>query len=134
MARPNAEQWSAALHRLREAHETGQCTTALIRLVADGLGVAERAMWRRLAAQPPVDPARFRLSQTDRAAYVDFRGNVAAVYRARQAALAGRMSVAGVPIPEEFVQAGRVPRRAAYVVPGVRGRGDPGRGGRCARR
>src|SRR5690349_15789518 len=48
----------------------------MVRLVAAGLGVTERAVWLRLAA----------------------------VHRARSAVLAGRPSVAGVPIPQEFVQ------------------------------
>ncbi len=79
----------------------------MVRLVAQGLGVTERAVWLRLAdAERPGhgSPSRFRLADTDRAAYIDFRGNVAAVHRARAAALAGRSSAAGVPIPEEFVQ------------------------------
>lgn len=105
MARPSTEQWSAALHQLRAAHEARQRTTAMVRLVAAGLGVTERAVWLRLAAaEPDGAPARFRPSDTDRAAFADFRGNVAAVHRARAAVLAGRTSVAGVPIPDEFVQ------------------------------
>ena len=103
MARPNAERWSAALHRLREAERAGQRSTALVRLVADGLGVSERAVWLRLAATEDLVEKGFRLSDTDRAAYIDFRGNVAAVHRARTAVLAGRNSVAGVPIADEFV-------------------------------
>ncbi|MEV4123154.1 Mu transposase C-terminal domain-containing protein [Micromonospora sp. NPDC049645] len=103
MARPNAEQWSAALHQLREAHAAGQRTTAMVRLVAAGLSVTERAVWLRLAAVERSDETRFRLSDTDRAAYVDFRGNVAAVHRARTAVLAGRTTAAAVSIPDEFV-------------------------------
>jgi putative transposase len=105
VARPSAEQWTAAVQQLTVAHEAGQRTTAMVRLVAEGLGVTERAVWLRLAAaQQTEDESRFRLSDTDLAAFVDFRGNVAGVHRARSAVLAGRTSVAGVPIAEEFVQ------------------------------
>jgi putative transposase len=91
VARPSAEQWSAALHRLREAEQAGRRSTALVRLVADGLGVSERAVWLRLAAaEDDSVETGFRLSETDRAAYIDFRGNVTAVHRARTAVLAGR--------------------------------------------
>lgn len=44
------------------------------------------------------------MSDTDRAPYLDFRGNVSAVHRARAAVLAGRTSAAGIPILSEFVQ------------------------------
>jgi putative transposase len=110
VARPSAEQWSAALGQLLRARAAAQLSTGLVRLVAGGLGVTERAVWLRLAANDraaaggAVVGERFRLSDTDRAAYVDFRGNVAAVHRARAAVLAGRATVAGVPIPDEFVQ------------------------------
>ncbi|MEV6348373.1 Mu transposase C-terminal domain-containing protein [Actinoplanes sp. NPDC051851] len=76
----------------------------MIRLAADGLGVTERTVWRRLAAPASQARSRFQLSQTDRDAFVDFRGNVKAVHRARTAALAGLTTVAGVPIDDEFVQ------------------------------
>ena len=71
MARPRPEQWSAALHQLQAAQQGGQLTTAMVRLVAEGLGVTERSVWRRLATPGPVEPDRFRLSATDRAAYAD---------------------------------------------------------------
>lgn len=95
MARPSTEQWSAALHQLREAHKAGQRSTAMVRMVASGLGVTERAVWLRLAANDSgsVPPStRFRLSDTGRAAYLDLRGKVAAVHRMRSAVLAGRVS------------------------------------------
>ena len=78
MARAGVEQWSAALYRLRQARDEGGRIPALVRQAADGLGVTERTVWRRLAATEPAVPAGFRLSQTDRDAYVDFRGNVVA--------------------------------------------------------
>ncbi|MFI7221450.1 Mu transposase C-terminal domain-containing protein [Micromonospora maritima] len=102
MTRPSAEQWSAALYQLRQAHAAGQRTTAMIRLVAGGLGVSERAVWLRLAGDVPAVEQRFRLSATDRAAYTDFRGNVTAVHRARTAVLAGRSTAAGLTIADEL--------------------------------
>jgi len=87
---------------LRQLHTAGRRTTEKVRTVAEGLGVSERSVWRRLGAGESAS-SRFRLSETDRAAFVDFRGNVAAVHRARAAALAGRASVAGVPIPDELL-------------------------------
>lgn len=104
MARPSSDQWSAALQRLQQARDHGESTTALIRLAAAGLGVTERTVWRRLATPTPPVQARFRLAPTDRDAFVDFRGNVRAVHRARTAVLAGETTVAGVPIADDFVR------------------------------
>jgi len=100
--RPGAEEWDAALFQLRQLREAGQLTTAKVRQVAEALGVSERSVWRRLA-RPAAPPRGFRLSETDRAAYVDFRGNIAAVHRARAAAIAGETTVAGVPIGEDLL-------------------------------
>jgi putative transposase len=91
-----------AVDQLRAQREAGQLSTAKVRTVAAGLGVSERSVWRRLAA-PPIVASGFRLSDADRAAFVDFGGNVAAVYRARSAALAGRTSVAGAPIGDDLI-------------------------------
>ncbi|WP_019900452.1 Mu transposase C-terminal domain-containing protein [Salinispora arenicola] len=102
MPRPSVERWTAAVDQLRAQREAGQLTTAKVRTVAAGLGVSERSVWRRLAAPPPASSG-FRLSETDRAAFVDFGGNVAAVHRARTAALVGKTSVAGAPIGDELV-------------------------------
>lgn len=102
MTRPNAEQWGAALHQLRQAHTAGQRTTAMVRLVAAGLGVSERAVWLRLAGDAPAAEHGFQLSPTDRAAFTDFRGNVTAVHRARTAVLAGRRTAAGLAIADEL--------------------------------
>jgi len=42
----------------------------------------------------------FELSATDREAFTFFRGNIAAVFRARTAAIASDDTAAGVPIPQ----------------------------------
>src|SRR5712691_2135385 len=73
-----------------------------------GLGVRERTVWRwlRLAAGQPAAPAGrvpYQLSEADREAYARYRGNVAAVHRARQAVPASPAApvvlAAGVPVP-----------------------------------
>ncbi|MFD1544828.1 hypothetical protein [Nonomuraea guangzhouensis] len=44
------------------------------------------------------------MSPTDIAAFTDFGGNVAAVHRARTAAIAGRTTAAGAPIDADLLQ------------------------------
>ena len=86
----------------------GELTAAHVRLAASGLGVRERTVWRwlRLAAGQPGAPAGrvpYQLSEADREAYARYRGNVAAVHRAREAVLASPdapvVLAAGVPVP-----------------------------------
>jgi putative transposase len=124
----NPEQRAVALQRLRALREAGALGREQVRLVAGGLKVSERTVWRWLRETPvPADvsdgtaadgaggaesigPDRAanragsqRLSQTDRDAYVYFCGNVAAVLRARAAVVAGLAQAAGVPVPEFLV-------------------------------
>ncbi|MEV0049457.1 Mu transposase C-terminal domain-containing protein [Saccharopolyspora shandongensis] len=78
-----------------------------MRLAARAVGVTNRTVYRWLKegaayARPP-SPRRFCLSETDVMAYEDFRGNTAAVYRARCAAVAGETTVTGVPIAEHLL-------------------------------
>lgn len=105
MARPSREQWRAALNQLREARAAGQLTSGKVRLAAGGLGVSERAVWYRLQApeSPEHGRAFFCLSDADRTAFNDFHGNVAAVYRARTAAILGRDKATGAPIDRELL-------------------------------
>ncbi|MEV4283566.1 hypothetical protein [Actinoplanes xinjiangensis] len=49
-------------------------------------------------------PARYALTATDREAFAYFRGNIAAVARARAAVVAGLGQVAGAPVPAFLVQ------------------------------
>ncbi|WP_340681984.1 DDE-type integrase/transposase/recombinase [Amycolatopsis coloradensis] len=88
--------------RLRQLRDRDCLDRAHIVAAADGAGGVSDATvyrWLRRADRAP-DPARgrFTLSSTDVAALQDFHGRVAAVYRARSAALAGRRRAAGVPI------------------------------------
>ena len=79
-----------------------------MRMAASGLGVRERTVWRWLspaAGRPDTstDRALCQLSEADREAYARYRGNVAAVHRARSAVLASPgapvVLAAGVPVP-----------------------------------
>jgi len=104
------------VERLRQLRDSGELTTAHVRLAASGLGVAERSVWRWLgpAADRPgtsAERAPYRLSEADREAYARYRGNVAAVHRARSAVLAdpGAPTVlaAGVPVPASLCEGWR---------------------------
>ena len=106
--RADPERRRAAVERLGQLREAGELTAAHVRLAASGLGVRERTVWRwlRLAAGRPGGPAgrgAYQLSEADREAYARYRGNMAAVHRARVAALAGpdaaEVLAAGVPVP-----------------------------------
>jgi putative transposase len=55
--------------------------------------------------------AGYALSSADREAFAHFRGNVAAVHRARDAVTAGAAAVAGVPVPASWSPGGAGPRR-----------------------
>ncbi|EEP69782.1 transposase [Micromonospora sp. ATCC 39149] len=103
MPRPSAQQWDAALHQLAELRTAGQLTGQHVATVAVGLGVTERSVWRRLAQPAEQFRRGFQLSQTDRDALADYRGNVAAVFRARQAALRGDTTAAGLPIHPQLL-------------------------------
>ncbi|HEX4815376.1 MAG TPA: transposase family protein [Nonomuraea sp.] len=77
--------------------------SAEVAATAAALGVAERTVWRRMSSSPAPRP-RFALSPTDIDAFSDFCGNVAAVHRARSAAIAGQRTAAGAPIDPVLVQ------------------------------
>ncbi len=101
------ERRRAAVERLGQLREAGELTAAHVRLAASGLGVRERTVWRwlRLATGQPDGPAgrvAYQLSEADREAYARYRGNIAAVHRARSAVLASpaapEVLAAGVPV------------------------------------
>jgi putative transposase len=106
--RADPERRRAAVERLGQLRAAGQLTAGHVRLAAAGLGVTERTVWRWLRLpggqrDAPAARARYQLSQADREAYARYRGNVAAVHRARQAVLASPdapvVLAAGVPVP-----------------------------------
>jgi putative transposase len=106
--RADPERRRAAVGRLGQLRDSGELTAAHVRLAASGLGVRERTVWRwlRLAAGQPGTSAKrtaYELSEADREAYARYRGNVAAVHRARSAVLASPAApvvlAAGVPVP-----------------------------------
>lgn len=103
------ERRAATVARLTTLREAGQLTTDHVRLAAEGLAVTERTIWRWLnqpAQRAPQRPGRapYELSRADREAFAYFRGNVAAVHRARAAVVDGTVTgdldtVAGVAVP-----------------------------------
>jgi putative transposase len=105
--RVDPERRAATLSRLRGLRAAGVLDSAQVRLAAVGLGVAERTVWRWLSlgdhTSDPVGRPAYRLSDADREAFAAFRGNVAAVFRARCAVVEGARQVAGLPIPEHLV-------------------------------
>lgn len=102
--RVDPERRRAAVDRLVALRAGGTLSTAHVRLTADGLGVAERTVWRWLDLEPASGPGRYVLSGADREAFAYFRGNIAAVARARAAVVAGLGQVAGAPVPDFLVQ------------------------------
>ncbi|MFC8898523.1 Mu transposase C-terminal domain-containing protein [Streptomyces cinereoruber] len=104
MGRVSTEKRRAAVERLSRLREDESLTASHVRTVADGLGVSERTVWRWLAPpKPPTAPAprpRYELSETDRDALAFYRGNVAAVVRARRAVTDGDGTTAGAPMPD----------------------------------
>jgi putative transposase len=77
--------------RLRDKRAEGRLTSGDVRVAASALSVGERTLWRWLAeanAAPEVvtarsSPRRYVLTEADRDAYLDWRGNVAALRRDR---------------------------------------------------
>ena len=105
--RADPERRRAAVERLGQLRAAGQLTAAHVRLAASGLRVTERTVWRWLRqpgsqSEAPAGRDRYQLSDADREAYARYRGNVAAVHRAREAALASpdapEVLAAGVPV------------------------------------
>lgn len=111
MGRVDPEKRRAATERLRQLAEAGHLTSRHVRLTAAGCGVSERTVWRWIDPQAPDGDRRsrpgYRLTDTDRAAFVFYRGNAAAVHRARRAAIEGTPAPGGTALPEEFVQGWR---------------------------
>ena len=74
---------------LRARQAAGERVTAAVAGAAAMLGVAEGTVWRWLRENPPSQrrpQPRYVLTEADRDAFLDWRGNVAAVHRARVAA------------------------------------------------
>ncbi|MDG4785211.1 Mu transposase C-terminal domain-containing protein [Micromonospora sp. WMMD1102] len=140
------EQRAATVARLVQLRDAGELTVAHVRLAAAGHGVDERTVRRWLARGQrqtrPVRPERYALSEADREAFAYFRGNVAAVARARATVVAGGDRAAGVPVPQFLVDgwAGAAPVAlrtlqrafAEQMTPGERAYWTTGEGGRRA--
>ena len=104
--RVDPEQRAAAVARLTALRQAGTLTAAHVRMAASGLQVDERTVWRWLGMSGPgrTGPARYALTAADREAFAYFRGNIAAVARARAAVVAGLGQVAGAPVPDFLIQ------------------------------
>ncbi|MFI5773657.1 Mu transposase C-terminal domain-containing protein [Streptomyces sp. NPDC051658] len=104
MAKIAEEVRQAAVARLEELRTDGVLTAGHVRTVARSTGVSERTVWRWLSP-PAARPARqprphYLLSETDREAFAFYRGNTAALHRARHAVVSGDGTTAGAPVPE----------------------------------
>jgi putative transposase len=86
----DVEVREAVISRLRQSRAGGRLTSADVRAAAAGLAVTERTVWRWLTGPPTgtrrESAARYVLTEDDRDAYLDWRGNVAAMWRSRRAA------------------------------------------------
>ena len=107
-ARVDPEQRAATVARLTALRQGGTLTTAHVRIAASGLGVDVRTVWRWLRMTGPgrTGPGGYRLGAAGREAFAYFRGNIAAVARARTAVVSGLGRVAGAPVPDFLVTGG----------------------------
>jgi putative transposase len=109
VGRVDVERRRSTVDRLLALRTAGGLTSEHVRLAAGGVGVSERTVWRWIDAVPdeaepgPRPLVGYELSDTDREAFACFRGNVAAVARARAAVVTGADGVAGAPVPEFLV-------------------------------
>ncbi|MFB7264981.1 hypothetical protein ACFCXH_22925 [Streptomyces nojiriensis] len=91
------------MRRLEELRADGVLSAGHVRTVARSAGVSERTVWRWLsppAARTTRQPRTgYVLSETDREAFAFYRGNTAALHRARQAVLSGDGTTAGASVP-----------------------------------
>ncbi|MFJ6054652.1 Mu transposase C-terminal domain-containing protein [Streptomyces sp. NPDC092307] len=130
MAKIAAEVRRTAVARLEELRADGVLTARHVRTVAQSAGGSERTVWRWLsppASIPIRQPRpRYTLGEADREAFAFYRGNIAALHRARQAVLAGRACGPGLGarVPRGGV-GGRPSGDAADVAAGVRPGADP---------
>ena len=90
MAPVDAQAKALLVERLRARRLAGDLPSAEVRTAAREIGVGERTLWRWLAVTEPPPPRRARrdryeLTEADRDAYAQWRGNVAAVHRALHA-------------------------------------------------
>ncbi|WP_204366788.1 integrase core domain-containing protein [Nocardiopsis kunsanensis] len=103
--RVDPEQRRATIARLGALRAQGALTTEHARRVADGLGVSLRTVWRWLKEPPKLQAGgSYRLSAIDREAFAHYRGNVAALHRAREAVIDGTGHTAGAPVPAFLVR------------------------------
>jgi putative transposase len=104
VGRVEREARASTVARLEALRATGSLTTAHIRLAASGHNVTERTVWRWLGPAPAVAAGRrYWLCEADREAFAHYRGNIAAVHRARDAVVCGVGQVAGAAVADFLV-------------------------------
>lgn len=86
MSRIDPEIKATVVARLQHQRAAGASITADVRRTARDLSIGERTLWRWLDAEGAPGPRqprgdRYELTEEDRNAYVEQRGNVTAVYR-----------------------------------------------------
>ncbi|MFJ2864124.1 hypothetical protein [Kitasatospora sp. NPDC087314] len=116
MARTGAQEQATVVARLRQLRDDGALSSSHVRVVAASLGVAERTVWRWLSTPPPTQQwhrSSYRLTDVDREAFAFYRGNIAALARARQAVLAGVGQTAGADVPDFLAEGWRDARPVA---------------------
>lgn len=102
--------------RLRQLRDDGALSSSHVRVVAASMGVSERTVWRWLSTPPrTMQQARssYRLTDIDREAFAFFRGNVAALARARRAVVDGVGQTAGANVPDFLAEGWRGARPVA---------------------
>ncbi|WP_190394327.1 hypothetical protein [Nocardiopsis quinghaiensis] len=111
MGRVDLEKRRAATERLRQLADAGHLTSRHVRLTAAGRGISEHTVWRWIGPHAPPTDGRsrpgYRLTDTDRAAFVFYQGNVGCTPCPRRAVIKGTPAPSGTDLPEEFVQGWR---------------------------
>lgn len=106
--------------RLTALRTEGHLTSQRVRLAAAAAGVGESTLWRWLAQSAPADGRRrYELTDADRDALADWRGNTTAAWRAR------REAGAAVPSLRTFqraVERALMPGERAALSDGAEGR------------
>ncbi|WP_413230040.1 integrase catalytic domain-containing protein [Kitasatospora herbaricolor] len=116
MARTGAQERAAVVARLGRLRDEGALSSEHVRVVAASLGVAERTVWRWISAPSPAQrrpQSSYRLTDIDREAFAFYRGNVAALARARQTVLDCTGQTAGADVPDFLAEGWRDARPVA---------------------
>lgn len=122
MTRLDPQLRATAVDRMTAQRAAGALTSSDVRRTAEGLGVDERSVWRWLAQDGGAQSTRRRyvLTEDDIDAFYDWRGNIAALRRARLAA--GAPSVPPLRTLQRAFAQQLTPGERAAAVDGTEGR------------